>query len=340
MSLEDSYNQIHRCSCPSPPPGRGRCCLTGAVLAILAPGQGAQKPGMLAPWLELDGLPELLAGWSEAAGLDLHRLGIEADADEIRSTAITQPLVVATALLGATGLDVPPDAVTAGHSVGELAAAAIAGVISPVQATTLASIRGTAMQRACAIVPTSMAACMNPDVDAVLDALEGRNLLGANVNGAGQVVAAGAAADIAALVQDPPAGTRVIPLQVAGAFHTDYMSPAKAELAPRIAELMPSDPNRPLLTNSDGSVVGSGRRYLDLLLSQITSPVRWDRCMSTLTELGVTGVLELPPSGTLVGLAKRELKGVATMALRAPADLDSARAFLAEHAAGSTGSAA
>jgi len=340
MSLEDSYNQIHRCSCPSPPPGRGWRCLTGAVLAILAPGQGAQKPGMLAPWLELDGLPEVLAGWSEAAGLDLHRLGIEADADEIFSTAITQPLVVATALLGATGLDVPPDAVTAGHSVGELAAAAIAGVISPVQATTLASIRGTAMQRACAIVPTSMAACMNPDVDAVLDALEGRNLLGANVNGAGQVVAAGAAADIAALVQDPPAGTRVIPLQVAGAFHTDYMSPAKAELAPRIAELMPSDPNRPLLTNSDGSVVGSGRRYLDLLLSQITGPVRWDRCMSTLTELGVTGVLELPPSGTLVGLAKRELKGVATMALRAPADLDSARAFLAEHAAGSTGTAA
>jgi len=340
MSLEDSYNQIHRCSCPPPPPGRGWCCLTGAVLAILAPGQGAQKPGMLAPWLELDGLPELLAGWSEAAGLDLHRLGIEADADEIFSTAITQPLVVATALLGATGLDVPTGAVTAGHSVGELAAAAIAGVISPVQATTLASIRGTAMQRACEIVPTSMAACMNPDVDAVLDALEGRNLVGANVNGAGQVVAAGAAADISALVQDPPAGTRVIPLQVAGAFHTDYMAPAKAELAPRIAELMPSDPNQPLLTNSDGSVVGSGRRYLDLLLSQITSPVRWDRCMSTLTELGVTGVLELPPSGTLVGLAKRELKGVATMALRAPADLDSARAFLAEHAAGSTGTAA
>lgn len=295
---------------------------------------------MLAPWLDLDGLPALVTDWSQATGLDLRRLGTDADADEIKATAITQPLVVATSLLAASRLHIPAGAVTAGHSVGELAAAAIAGVITSTQATALASTRGTAMQGACALVPTSMAACMNPDTDAVLTALSKRNLVGANVNGAGQVVAAGAAADIAALVENPPTGVRVIPLQVAGAFHTDYMAPAEAALAPKLAELTPSDPDRPLLTNSDGSVVGSGRHYLDLLLSQITSPVRWDRCMSTLTELGVTGVLELPPSGTLVGLAKRELTGVATMALKTPADLDAARAFVAEHAGGSAGTAA
>lgn len=287
---------------------------------------------MLTPWLELDGLGTQLDQWSDAAELDLRRLGTIADADEIKDTAITQPLVVASALLAAGRLDVPADAATAGHSIGELAAAAIAGVVTDVQAISLAGLRGRAMRAACALEPTSMAACMNPNLELILAALTARNLVGANVNGAGQVVAAGSAADIAALVTDPPEGIRVIPLQVAGAFHTRYMESAKAALAPRIAEVQPADPQLPLLTNSDGTVVDSGKGYLELVLRQITSPVRWDLCMATLSDLGVTGVLELPPAGTLVGLLKRDRKDIATMALKTPAELDAARAFIAEHA--------
>lgn len=308
-------------------------CLTDPVLAIVAPGQGAQKPGMLASWLELDGLDATLAGWSAAAEVDLRRLGTDADADQIKDTAVTQPLVVAAALLAAGQLAVPTTALAAGHSVGELAAAAITGVIDAERATALAGVRGRAMQAACALAPTSMAACMNPDISLVLAALQKRNLVGANVNGGGQVVAAGSASDIAELTANPPDGIRVIPLQVAGAFHTDYMSSAQTALAPRITELDPADPDRPLLSNSDGSVIDSGRRYLELLLGQLTSPVRWDRCMATFGELGVTGVLELPPSGTLVGLVKRELKGVATLAVKSPDDLAAAQAFIDEHTA-------
>lgn len=301
------------------------------VLAVVAPGQGAQKPGMLSPWLTDPDSVELMTAFSDAAGLDLARLGTTAGADEIKDTAVTQPLVVASALLSAARLALPPGAVTAGHSVGELAAAALAGVLDDVTAVSLAGQRGRAMARACTLTATSMAACMNPDTDLVLAALAERDLVGANVNGGGQVVAAGTAEQIAALAADPPEGVRVIPLQVAGAFHTGYMAPAQQELAPVVAALDPAEPTRPLLTNSDGSVVTDGARSVALLLSQITSPVRWDRCLHTLRDLGVTGVLELPPAGTLVGLVKRELRGVATMALRSPDDLDAATAFLAEH---------
>lgn len=309
------------------------------VLAIVAPGQGSQKPGMLTPWLEIGDLATTLAGWAEAAGLDLTRLGTTADADEIKDTAVTQPLVVASALLAASALAVPADAITGGHSVGELAAAAIAGVLEPVDAVSLAARRGAAMAQACAAVSTSMAAVMNPDTEAVLAALAERELVGANVNGGGQIVAAGSSEQIAALVAQPPAGMRVIQLAVAGAFHTAYMQPAQDEFRPLLDAIAPGEPNRPLLTNSDGTVVDSGAQYLTLLGSQITNPVRWDRCMTTLSGLGVTGLLELPPAGTLVGLAKRELKGadgkaIATMALKTPDDLEAAAAFLAEHADG------
>lgn len=301
------------------------------MLAIVAPGQGAQKPGMLAPWLELDGVSALLAEFSQSTELNLTQLGTEADAEEIKDTAVTQPLVVATALIAATQLEIPASAVAAGHSVGELAAAAIAGVLDAATATALAARRGRAMAAACVLSPSSMAACMNPDTDRVLELLAERDLVGANVNGAGQIVAAGAADAIALLAADPPDGIRVIPLPVAGAFHTHFMQPAQDELTPIVGRLSPGRPLRPLLTNSDGSVVDDGARYVELLLAQITSPVRWDRCMATFAELGVTGVLELPPAGTLVGLAKRELKGVATLALKTPDDLDAAAAFILEH---------
>ena len=301
------------------------------MLAVVAPGQGSQKPGMVTPWLDVPGVAAALQQAGEGAGLDLVRFGTTADANEIKDTAVTQPLVVAFALVAAAELGLPNTAVTAGHSVGELAAAALAGVIDLATAVRLASIRGEAMGVACALAPTSMSAVLGGDPADVLGALAALDLVGANRNGAGQIVAAGDTAALAALAAAPPAGCRVIPLSVAGAFHTRYMAPAAPALAQALAAVEPHDPVRPLLTNRDGSVVSSGRGYLDLLADQLTRPVRWDSCMSTMAALGVTGVLELPPAGTLVGLVKRELKGVATFALRSPDDLDRAAAFITEH---------
>ncbi len=292
---------------------------------------------MLAPWLEDPRLAELAGQMSDAAGLDLATLGSTADADQIKDTAITQPLVVAATLLASTALAehtaVPDDAPTAGHSVGELAAAAVAGVLDPMTAVRLAARRGQAMAACCAETATSMAAVLGGDPEQVLADLETRGLVGANVNGGGQIVAAGRVEQLADLPDDPPGGaTRVIPLSVAGAFHTSYMAGAETALTEAVAGVTPADPTRPLLTNSDGSVVVSGERYLGLLVRQLTRPVRWDRCMGTLASLGVTGVIEFPPAGALVGLVKRELRGTATLALKTPDDLDKAAAFIADHA--------
>lgn len=289
---------------------------------------------MLVPWLELDGLADLAAEFGEAAGLDLIRLGSTADADEIKDTAVTQPLVVASALLAASTFPLPSDAVAAGHSVGELAAAALAGVLDPVTAIRVAGIRGAAMGAACALAPTSMSAVLGGDPATVLAALAELDLVGANVNGGGQIVAAGTIDALAELAENPPPGARIIPLPVAGAFHTTFMAPAEDALADSLAQVEPGEPTRPLLTNSDGSVVERGRRYLDLLTAQVTKPVRWDACMATLARLGITGVLELPPAGALTGLIKRDLKGVATLALRTPDDLDKTATFLTEHRQG------
>jgi [acyl-carrier-protein] S-malonyltransferase len=302
------------------------------VLAIVAPGQGSQKPGMLSAWLDLPGLDAELAGFSSAASLDLAALGTTAGADDIKDTSVTQPLVVAAALLAASRIEAPPDAVIAGHSVGELAAAAVAGVLTPDDATGLAGIRGRAMALACQLTPTSMAAVLGGDQDSVLADLSGRGLVGANMNGGGQIVAAGPADALAQLAASPPPGTRVIPLPVAGAFHTSYMSSAEDALRNAVADLGAADPHHTLLTNSTGEVVTSGVEFLRLLVRQVTRPVRWDLCMSTFSSLGVTGVLELPPAGALVGLVKRELKGVATLAVKGPEDLDKAAGFIAEHA--------
>ncbi len=302
------------------------------MLAIVAPGQGAQKPGMLSSWLELDGAADTLAQMSDRAGLDLTRLGTEASAEEIKDTAVTQPLVVVSALLAAGYLRIPAGAAAAGHSVGELAAASVAGVFTALDAVELAAIRGRAMGAACALTPTGMSAVMGGGTDAVLAALQELDLVGANVNGGGQIVAAGPLDALDRLKQNPPDGVRIIPLPVAGAFHTSFMASAEQALRDQVGTLHPQDPTHPLLTNSDGTIVGDGPRYLGLLVAQVTHPVRWDLCMQTLAGLGVTGVLELPPAGTLVGLVKRDLKGVATMALKTPADLDAAAAFAAEHA--------
>ncbi|MEO7124999.1 MAG: ACP S-malonyltransferase [Nakamurella sp.] len=307
------------------------------MIALLAPGQGAQKPGMLTPWLELASVSDRVRAMSEAADLDLVTLGTTANADEIQDTAVTQPLVVATALLVAGVFDaeigLPKDAPTAGHSVGELAAAAIAGVFDPVTAVGLAARRGRAMAACCAATPTSMAAVLGGDKEAVLAALADRGLVGANVNGGGQIVAAGTLESILALKDNPPAdASRVIPLSVAGAFHTQYMAGAEDELARAVGSVIPHDPTRPLLTNSDGHVVTNGAEYLSLLVRQLTRPVRWDLCMAQLVALGVTGVIEFTPAGTLTGLMKRELPNVARLAVKSPDDIDKARDFIAEHA--------
>ena len=302
------------------------------MLAIVAPGQGAQKPGMLSSWLELDGAADALTLMSERAHLDLTRLGTEASAEEIKDTAITQPLVVAAALLAARYLQIPSTAVVAGHSVGELAAACVAGIFSELDAVHLAAVRGQAMSAACALTPTGMSAVMGGTTEDVLAALEELDLVGANVNGGGQIVAAGPLDALDQLKANPPQGVRIIPLPVAGAFHTSFMGSAEHALREHVTTLHPQDPTHVLLTNSDGTVIGNGANYLQLLVAQVTHPVRWDECMRTLGNLGVTGVLELPPAGTLVGLVKRDLKGVATMALKTPADLEPAAAFAAEHA--------
>ncbi len=306
------------------------------MIALLAPGQGSQTPGMLTPWLDEPAAIEAVQRWSDAVGLDLRRLGTTADADEIRDTAVTQPLVVATSLLAAARLasTLPATAAAAGHSVGELAAAAVAGVLTADEAVALAAVRGREMAAACALEPTGMSAVLGGDPDEVLARLKELGLDPANRNGAGQVVAAGPLDALAALAENPPERARVKALPVAGAFHTHFMAPAEDAVAAHAAGISPAEPSRPLLSNADGEQVTGGAEALRRLVAQVTRPVRWDSCMAALRELGVTAVIELPPAGALVGLVKRELKGTATLALRTPDDLAKAADLIREHSGG------
>lgn len=303
------------------------------MLVLVAPGQGAQTPGFLTPWLELPGAADRVAAWSDAIGLDLVHYGTQADADAIRDTAVAQPLLVAAGILSAAALgDINPGAV-AGHSVGEITAAAFAGVLDDTAALGLVRKRGLAMADAAAVTETGMAALLGGAPEVTLPHLEKLGLTPANINGAGQIVAAGTLEQLAALAEDKPEGVRkVIPLKVAGAFHTRHMAPAVETLAKAAAELSPADPKIPYVSNKDGKAVASGAEVLDRLVGQVANPVRWDLCMETFQELGATALVEVCPGGTLTGLAKRALPGVATLALKTPDDLDAARALLAEHA--------
>jgi len=309
------------------------------MLLIAAPGQGAQTPGFLTPWLELPGFAARLEAWSELAGCDLIRAGTTADADEIRDTAVAQPLLVAAAIAAAideivTGTHpVSRESVAvAGHSVGELAAGVLAEVISPEDAMLLVRVRAQGMAAAAAAEPTGMTAVLGGDEAEVLAAIEAHGLTPANVNAAGQIVAAGTMVQLAAFAASPPAGARLRPLSVAGAFHTHHMAPAVDALAAAAQTVSAGDPVRPLLSNRDGAVVKSGPDWLDRIINQVSAPVRWDKCMQTMESLGVTALIELPPGGTLTGLAKRALRGIQVVALKTPDDLDAARALLAEHA--------
>ncbi|UNX53507.1 ACP S-malonyltransferase [Georgenia sp. TF02-10] len=328
------------------------------MLAVLCPGQGAQKPGMLTPWLADPAARDRLDGYAETVGLDLVALGTTADAETIRDTRVAQPLLVAASLLSfhalvdggtAAGDDVsgsagggvsdggrapavvPGPDVVAGHSVGELAAAAVAGVLSDDDALTLVRERGAAMADAAAARPTGMAAVVGGQPAQVTEALDRHGLTAANVNGGGQVVAAGTAEQLAALQADPPQRARVVPLPVAGAFHTAHMAPAVDRVRAAAAALHPAEPAVTLLSNADGEPVTSGTAALDRLVAQVASPVRWDLCCAQMLALGVTGAVELCPGGVLTGLARRTLPGVETVALTGPADLPAARDLMTRH---------
>jgi [acyl-carrier-protein] S-malonyltransferase len=284
---------------------------------------------MLNPWLDLPGAEARVRWLSEVSRLDLLRLGTTAGADEIRDTAVTQPLVVALGLVAAAELEPHDVTVAAGHSVGELTAAVVAGVFGPETAVALARLRGEQMAAACALEPTGMSAVLGGDPDEVVARIEACGLVPANRNGAGQVVAAGSVDGLAELADKPPAGAKVKPLPVAGAFHTPYMAAAEQALAAVADGVTVKDPGWLLLSNADGTAVSSGPELIKRLVHQLTRPVRWDLCMATLRDLGVTAVVELPPAGTLAGLAKRELPGVEVLALKSPDDLAAARALLA-----------
>ncbi|MCP9988214.1 MULTISPECIES: ACP S-malonyltransferase [Streptomyces] len=303
------------------------------MLVLVAPGQGAQTPGFLTPWLDLPGAADRVGAWSEAIGLDLAHYGTKADAEEIRDTSVAQPLLVAAGLLSAAALGEAVPDVVAGHSVGEITAAAFAGVLDDTAALRLVRARGLAMAEAAAVTRTGMSALLGGDPEVTLEHLRKLGLTAANVNGAGQIVAAGTEEQLAALAEDKPEGVRrVMPLKVAGAFHTHHMAPAVAELEKAARDVAPADPKVVYVSNKDGQAVATGAEVVTRLVGQVANPVRWDLCMETFQRLGATALVEVCPGGTLTGIAKRALPGVGTLALKTPDDLDAARALIAEHA--------
>lgn len=299
-------------------------------VVVVAPGQGSQSPGFLEPWLAEPRFAEHLGALADAAALDLVAHGTVSDADTIRDTAVAQPLIVAASLLAFGALASHRDrlAGVAGHSVGEFAAAAAAGILTESDALTLVRERGSAMAHAAALEATGMSAVIGGDEQELLAQLDDLGLSPANYNGGGQLVVAGDLAALARLADTPPAGARVIPLQVAGAFHTRYMQPAVERLREAAADVAVADPVTTIWSNNDGQVVSSGAAFVDLLVGQVASPVRWDLCMAAFEKAGVTGLIELAPAGALVGLAKRGLKGLPTVAVKTPDDIPAAIALI------------
>ncbi|MGL4339358.1 MAG: ACP S-malonyltransferase [Rhodoglobus sp.] len=302
------------------------------MIVIVAPGQGSQTPGFLEPWLAEPQCREQLDAISHSAGIDLAAHGTASDADTIRDTRVAQPLIVAAGLVTATavlsGGRQEKISGMAGHSVGEVTAAALSGILSETDAIGFVRERGEAMADAAAREPSGMSAVLGGDESAVLELLRELDLYPANFNGGGQIVAAGSLPALATLSTNPLAGTRVIPLQVAGAFHTRFMQPAVARLKLHADDLEIRDPSIPIWTNRDGSRIHSGSDFVELMVNQVSSPVRWDRVMESFVSAGVTGIIELAPAGALVGLAKRGMKGIPTVAVRTPDDLPAAFAMI------------
>jgi len=302
------------------------------MLAIIAPGQGAQTPGMLSTWAGDVQLEKLLRTWSDVIGLDLLHLGMSADADEIKDTANAQPLIVATSLIAAHALAVKDVAVVSGHSVGELTAAAISEAISPEDALALVRARGIEMAKAAALHPAGMSAVLGGERKDVIAAIQSLGLVAANENGAGQIVAAGDLTALASLAEIPPPGARVRALAVAGAFHTSFMAPAVEPLREIARGITTNNPGISVISNKDGAVINDGTEILARIINQIANPVRWDLCMDSLESMGITGVIELAPAGTLVGLLKRAYPQIESFALKSADDLNAAREFAGRHA--------
>lgn len=296
------------------------------MLAILCPGQGSQKPGFMNPWLEIPEYRTTLEAMSDAISLDLIKHGTVSDEETIRDTAIAQPLIVSASIATASLLDLTNVFGVAGHSVGEVAAAQVAGILNQEQAMQLVNLRAQAMAKAASSSEkTSMAAILGGEVETVITRLNELGLSAANYNGAGQIVAAGSADAIQLLVAEGPAGSKVIPLSVAGAFHTKYMEPAVSQLRDFVSRLTVEDPTKTIWSNQAGQIVSSGTDFLNLLVGQVANSVRWDLCMEAMVKAGVTAVIEVSPAGTLAGLAKRGMPGVEIVALKEPKDLDAAK---------------
>ncbi len=308
------------------------------MIVVVCPGQGSQTPGLMNPWLELPAFSSSISAMQEASGIDLLAHGTTSDADTIRDTAVAQPLIVSAGvatlatLFGLGGAVSENISGVAGHSVGEITAAVAAGVFTAEQAIKFVKTRGDAMALAAGLEKTSMAAVIGGDQITVEARLQELGLSPANYNGGGQLVAAGSAEGITALQAEGPAGSRVIPLQVAGAFHTRYMAPAVATLSDFASKLQVANPSTNLWSNAGGALVDSGQEFLNLLVSQVESPVRWDLCMAAMVEAGVTALIEVAPAGTLVGLAKRSMPGIETLAVKTPENLDAALALISNHA--------
>jgi [acyl-carrier-protein] S-malonyltransferase len=307
------------------------------VLVVVAPGQGSQSPGFLTPWLEVPGVRERLEWLSVVSGVDLVAHGTESDADTIRDTAVAQPLIVGAGLVTLLSMFPHPAnafariGAGAGHSVGEITAAVGSGVLSAEQAMVFVRERGKSMAAAAAVTATGMSAVLGGEPDAVVAKAQEHGLTPANMNGAGQIVVAGTLDQLAAFAADPPEGTRVRPLEVAGAFHTEHMAPAVSTLSSLAKAITTHDPRIPLISNTDGRVIHDGREVLRRLVTQVSNPVRWDLCMDAMRDLGVTAVIEIPPAGTLTGLVKRALPGVETLAVKTPDDLPAAWRLINDH---------
>ena len=308
------------------------------MIVVVCPGQGSQTPGFMLPWLDLPAFKTSIESMQSASGIDLMAHGTVSDADTIRDTAAAQPLIVSAGVATLAALFENFGAVSekisgvAGHSVGEITAAVASGILTAEQGIKFVKERGDAMALAAGLEPTSMAAILGGEQAVVEARLLELGLEPANYNGGGQIVAAGSAAGIGDLQAAGPEGSRVIPLQVAGAFHTRYMAPAVSTLAAYAAGLTVADPSTKLWTNAGGRNITSGPEFVELMVNQVKSPVRWDLCMAAMVEAGVTALIEVAPAGTLVGLAKRSMPGIETLAIKSPENLEAAATLIANHA--------
>ena len=307
------------------------------MIVVVCPGQGSQTPGFMLPWLEIPEFRASIESMQLSSGIDLVAHGTVSDADTIRDTAVAQPLIVSAgvatlaALFKQNGQVSNQVAGVAGHSVGEITAAVASGILDADQGIKFVKKRGDAMAVAAGLESTSMAAILGGDQSVVEARLAELGLEPANYNGAGQIVAAGTAAAIIELQAEGPAGARVIPLQVAGAFHTRFMAPAVSSLAEYSTLIEPKDPVTKLWSNAGGIAIDSGADFLNLMIQQVKSPVRWDLCMQAMVAAGVTALIEVAPAGTLTGLAKRSMPGVETLAIKSPDNIATALDLIANH---------